>query len=50
MGLEGCYLRSQNVFGWWLDVEEETTASNDCIGRNFKPFRGYTFMMVTKSG
>ena len=25
----GCSLRSQNVPGLWLDVEEETTASND---------------------
>ena len=32
------------VSDWWLDVEEKTTASNDCIGCNFKPFRGYKFM------
>ena len=25
----GCYLRSQNVSGLWLDVEEEATTTND---------------------
>ena len=44
-----CSLPSQNVSGLWLDVEEETTASNDWIGCNFKPFRGHTFMTVTKN-
>ena len=33
-----------NVSGWWLDVEEKTTASNDSSGSNFKPFRGHTFI------
>ena len=32
------------VSDWWLDVKEKATASNDCIGCNFKPFRCYTFM------
>ena len=42
------YLCSQNVSGWYLNVEEETTASNDWIGCNLKPFRDRTFMMATK--
>ena len=42
------YQCSQNVSGWYLNVEEETTASNDWIGCNLKPFRDHTFMMATK--
>ena len=42
------YLCSQNVSGWYLNVEEETIASNDWIGCNLKPFRDHTFMMATK--
>ena len=30
--------------GWWLDVEEKTTASNNWIGCNFKAFRCHVFM------
>ena len=48
-GQSGCYIRSQNISGWLLDNEEETTASNDCFGCNFKPFRGHTFMTTTKN-
>ena len=33
----------------WVDVEEETAASNNYVGFNFKPFRGYIFMMSTKN-
>ena len=44
----GCSLPYQNVSGLWLDVEGETTISNDWIGSNFKPFRGHTFMTATK--
>ena len=33
----------------WLDVEEETAASSNYIGFNFKAFRGYIFMMSTKN-
>ena len=33
----------------WLDVEEETAASSNYIGFNFKPFRGHIFMMSTKN-
>ena len=36
------------VSGWWLDVEEKTTASNDWIGCNFKLFRGHTFSVLEK--
>ena len=36
----GCSLPYQNVSGLWFDIEEETTASNNCIGCNFKPFKG----------
>ena len=36
----GCSLSYQNVSGSWFDIEEETAASNDCIGCNFKPFKG----------
>ena len=28
-GAGGCYLRDQNIAGWWLDAEEQTAASND---------------------
>ena len=44
----GCFLCGQNVSDVWVDVEEETTASNDCIGCNVKPFRVYSFMTATK--
>ena len=44
--LEGCSLHSQNVSSLWLDVEE-TAASSDGIGCNFKPFKGQTFMTAT---
>ena len=47
-GAGGCSLRSQNVL--WLDVEEETTASDDSIGCSFKLIRGHTFMTATKNG
>ena len=47
-GNGGCSLPYQNVSGLWLDVEGETTVSNDWIGSNFKPFRGHTFMIATK--
>ena len=38
-GAGDCYLWSKNVVcmyasGWWLDIEEKTTASNDWIGSN----------------
>ena len=33
----------------WLDVEEETSASSNWIGCNFKPFRGQTFVASTKN-
>ena len=33
----------------WLDIEEETTASNNWIGCNFKPFTGQTFVTSTKN-
>ena len=48
-GAGGCYLRSQNVYGLWLDVEEESTVYNDWIGCNFKPFGGHTFIKTTKN-
>ena len=47
-GNGGCSLPYQNVSGLWLDVEGETTVSNDWIGSNFKPFRGHKFMIATK--
>ena len=45
----GCFLCGQNVSDVWVDVEEETTASNDWIGCNVKPFRIYSFMTATKN-
>ena len=33
----------------WFDVEEETAASSNYIGFNFKAFRGYIFTMSTKN-
>ena len=33
-GAGGCSLRRQNVSGLRVDVEEESTASNDWIGLN----------------
>ena len=32
----------------WLDVKEQTTASNNWIDCNFKPFKGHKFMTSTK--
>ena len=43
-GAGGCCLRNQNVSGLWLNVEEETSASNDWIGCTFKPFKGHTYI------
>ena len=49
-GVVGVFsLHSQNIFGLWLDVEEETIASNDWIGCNLNSFRSHTFMTVTKN-
>ena len=45
----GCSLCSEDISGLWLDVEEETAASNDWIGCNFKPIKGHTFMTATKN-
>ena len=48
-GAGGCSLCSKNVSDLWDDVEEETAASKDWIGCNFKPLSGRTFMTATKS-
>ena len=45
----GGFSSTHNASGLWHDVEEETTASSDWIGCNFKPFRGHTFVAVTKN-
>ena len=47
-GAGGCSRCSQNVSDLWLDVEEETAASNDWIDCKFKSFRGHTFITTTK--
>ena len=47
-GGEGLGLFSTQSKCFWLVVEEETTASNNWNGCNFKPFMGHTFVMFTK--
>ena len=46
--VEGCYVHFQKESDLWLDVEEETTISNDWIGCNFEPFKYHTFMTARK--
>ena len=44
----GFFPFSQNVSGL-LDVEEETTAANNWVGCNFKPFRDHIFLTLTET-
>ena len=46
--VEGCYVHCQKESDLWLDVEEETTISNDGIDCHFEPFRYHTFMTARK--
>ena len=46
-GARGWFLRQLKSI--WLEVKEETIASNNWVGCNFKPFRGHTFMTSTKN-
>ena len=48
-GRMGEGLRTFLYAGLWLDVDEETTASNYRVGCNFKPFRGHTVMTAIKN-
>ena len=48
-GVVGCMFTVAVAVSIWIDVEEETATSNNWIGCNFKPFRGQTFMTITKN-
>ena len=45
-GNVGFILCSKNVFGFWLDIKEETAASNDWISCSSKLTRGHKKMKI----